>query len=88
MKAHYILKVGDLVSRTDVLDFKGFLLQELQLVRDSTQLELEYAKKHKLSYWKVLWFKHPYSDAGPVIETLFADVLERHRHNGLQNRQI
>ena len=47
----YTPKVGDLVRRNDVLDFKGFLLQELKLIKDCSQLELDYATKHKLSYW-------------------------------------
>lgn len=78
-----MLKVGDLVRRNDVLDFKGFLLQELQLVKDNSQLELDYAKKHKLSYWKVLWFKHPYGDEGPMVDTQFAGTLEKIKDNGL-----
>ena len=79
-----MLKVGDLVRRSDVLDFKGFLLQELQLVNNNcSQLELDYAKKHKLSYWKVLWFKHPYGDECPVVESQFAPTLEKVKDNGL-----
>ncbi len=79
-----MLKVGDLVRRSDVLDFKGFLLQELQLINNNcSQLELDYAKKHKLSYWKVLWFKHPYGDEGPVVESQFAPTLEKVKDNGL-----
>ncbi len=83
MNSSYILKVGDLVRRTDVLDFKGFLLQELQLIKDKPQLELEYASRYRLGYWKVLWFKHPYGQEGPVVETQFASVLEKEKDNGL-----
>ena len=85
-----MLKVGDLVRRNDVLDFKGFLLQELQLVKDNSQLELDYAKKHKLSYWKVLWFKHPYENPPIVDGHLSRDLMKirKGKHNGLQNPKI
>ena len=78
-----MLKVGDLVRRSDVLDFKGFLLQELKLINNCSQLELDYATRHKLSYRNVLWIKQPYGDEGPVVESQFAPTLEKIKDNGL-----
>ena len=63
------MKAGDLVRLSAFSDFKGFLIELRAL--------------GALREWKVLWFKHPYGDEGPVVESQFAPTVEKIKDNGL-----
>jgi len=41
------------------------------------------------SYWKVLWFKHPYENPPIVDGQMSRDLVKiKGKHNGLQNPKV
>tara|TARA_Y100001963_G_scaffold114238_1_gene158374 strand:+ start:265 stop:516 length:252 start_codon:yes stop_codon:yes gene_type:complete len=83
------MNIGDLVERKDVLGYKGILLHQLYMMPEESQLSLY--EKESWSYWKILWFQHPYETVPLVdgaIERDLYKVEKKRKKNGLQNPKI
>jgi len=67
---------GEMVSRTDILGYKGILLKKLKeeppdWARDK-QLRLDYGSDN----WKVFWFQHPFSKH-PIVDVMPEKLLKK-----------
>ena len=77
------MNIGDMVERREILGYRGILLEQMFMMPEHADTQLNLYDDEDWSFWKVLWFKHPYGDEGPMVDTQFAGTLERIKDNGL-----
>ncbi len=82
------MNIGDVVERKEVLGFKGILLQQMYMLPNSLdESQLSLYPREQWSYWKVLWFKHPYEQVPKIDSVMGKDVVriqkKAKRNNGL-----
>ena len=70
------MKEGDLVWRTDILGYKGILLQKQEEIGKSWTIDPQLTFDYVSSNWKVFWFKHPFHDR-PIIDMISEKCLWR-----------
>ncbi len=83
------MNVGDIVERKEILGYKGILLDRLYTLPEYnglSQLQLNLYKRDPMSFWKVLWFKHPFEEVPQIDGLLESDlirVMKKEGKNGL-----
>jgi hypothetical protein len=69
--------IGDVVERKEVLGFKGILLQQMYMLPDTLdETQLSLYPREQWSYWKVLWFKHPFERVPTIDSVLGKDIVK------------
>ena len=84
------MNIGDMVERREILGYRGILLEQMYMLPETIDSQLSLYKDEQWSYWKVLWFKHPYENPPVVDGQMSRDLMKirKGKHNGLQNPKI
>ena len=81
------MNIGDMVERKEILGYRGILLEQMYMLPETIDSQLSLYEDEQWSYWKVLWFKHPYQEANTqskllgrttCVETYNERLLYRH----------
>ncbi len=76
------MKIGDIVDQKRMLGFKGILLEQmftLPAALDGAQLSLY--DRNEWSYWKVLWFQHPFEQVPRVEGVMEREIIKTQKKN-------
>ena len=76
------MKIGDIVGQKSMLGFKGILLEQmftLPAALDGAQLSLY--DRNEWSYWKVLWFQHPFEQVPRVEGVMEREIIKTQKKN-------
>ena len=76
------MKIGDIVEQKSILGFKGILLAQmftLPAALDGAQLSLY--DRNEWSYWKVLWFQHPFEQVPRVEGVMEREIVKPQKKN-------
>jgi len=76
------MKIGDVVEQKSMLGFKGILLEQmftLPETLDNPQLSLY--DRNEWSYWKVLWFQHPFEQVPRVEGVMEREIVKPQKKN-------
>ena len=76
------MKIGDIVEQKSMLGFKGILLEQmftLPAALDGAQLSLY--DRNEWSYWKVLWFQHPFERVPQIQGVMERELVKRQKKN-------
>ena len=82
--------LGDMVERREILGYRGILLEQMFMMPEHADTQLNLYDDEDWSFWKVLWFKHPYENPPIVDGHLSRDLMKirKGKHNGLQSPKI
>lgn len=71
------MKIGDIVEHKNILGFKGFLLKRMYTLPDAIDsVQLSLYNRDDWSYWKVLWFQHPYEQVPRVEGVMEREIIK------------
>ena len=76
------MKIGDIVEQKSMLGFNGILLEQmftLPAALDGAQLSLY--DRNEWSYWKVLWFQHPFEQVPRVEGVMEREIIKTQKKN-------
>jgi hypothetical protein len=74
--------IGDVVERRDVLGFKGLLLEQMYTLPETfDEIQLTMYPRTDWSYWKVLWFQHPFEKVPCIEGVMQRDILKAQKKN-------
>ena len=83
------MNIGDMVERKEILGYRGILLEQMYMLPETIDSQLSLYNDEQWSYWKVLWFKHPYENPPIVDGQMSRDLIKiKGKHNGLQNPKV
>ena len=69
------MNIGDMVERREILGYRGILLEQMFMMPEHADTQLNLYDDEDWSFWKVLWFKHPYPEGQPYTDYAKERVL-------------
>ena len=76
------MKIGDIVEHKSILGFKGILLEAMFILPDTfNEIQLSLYPRDDWTYWKVLWYKHPYESSPQVQGVMERELIKRQKKN-------
>tara|TARA_R110000744_G_scaffold36139_9_gene83630 strand:+ start:3550 stop:3804 length:255 start_codon:yes stop_codon:yes gene_type:complete len=76
------MKIGDIVEHKSILGFKGILLEQMYTLPDTLdQIQLSLYPRDDWSYWKVLWFQHPFETIPQVQGAMERELIKPQKKN-------
>jgi len=76
------MKTGDIVESKSMLGFKGILLAQMYTLPDTLdETQLALYPRNDWSYWKVLWFQHPFEVVPQVQGVMERELIKPQKKN-------
>ncbi len=76
------MKIGDIVEQKSMLGFKGILLEAMFILPDTMDdAQLTLYPRNDWTYWKVLWFQHPFEQVPRVEGVMEREIIKTQKKN-------
>ena len=74
--------IGDIVEHKSMLGFKGILLEAMFILPDTMDdAQLTLYPRDDWTYWKVLWFQHPFERVPQIQGVMERELVKRQKKN-------